>query len=482
MASQLKYPGTVTEGTGGLSWTNRDNIKTDNNTGASIVLSTYSDFNTSFGSTFETGNVLTASNFDFSIPSGATINGITLKVKARADTSSNVTGYDPFGDVELQMAVGATNKGNAQLTGFTEDAGYITFTFGGATNMLGSSLTSTDFNDSNFAVKIFTILTAYYDYQADPEFYYGSDISADIDFVSVEVHYTNPIILTTEQGSFAVTGQAAEVLRQFTLIAEPQSYASTGIATTLRYSRIVPLDAGSYLLTGIDASLVRTRLYSVLTGSYSLSGIGADFNVNRRIFSDTGSFNVVGQDIDTRLALRLNAEQGTYTVNYLDAGVLRGRTITAVSASYLSAGLPIALFAPVTLSADQFLFTTFNAFFLNAATGSYAVTGVETPMLRSRVIGADVNHFSVTGVNVFTLYGRTLMADTTAYVWAGSSALLAFNRRFNVIKGEFAVTSATAELNLGFSISVESGGFVVDAPGVILKRPSSNGNLIVFFL
>lgn len=199
MPSQLKYPTVVTEGTGGDSWTSRDSIKTDNSTDAYTYTSSYAHTNQFSGSVDTTSNTLTLSGFGFTIPSGSTIDGVTLRVKRKiTKTKDSQVSADPVASFTLQPALSGTNNGTEQ-SALTSNTSYSTQTFGGSTNKLGVTLSASDFNSSNFQLKLTSSSSAPFD-AAEVDLgggffvwqYYGSDIYAEYDFVSIEVHYTEP--------------------------------------------------------------------------------------------------------------------------------------------------------------------------------------------------------------------------------------------------------------------------------------------------
>lgn len=200
MPSQLKYPGTVTEGTGGATWTTRDEIKTDNNTVAYTYNSTYGHSNQFSGDVSSTSNTLTLSNFGFTIPAGSTIDGVVLRVKRKATrTQDPQVSPTPSFSYTLQPALNGTNNGTEQASSVITATTYSTDSYGSSTNKLGITLSASDINSSNFQIKIVSTSTAYFD-AAEVDLgggffvweYYGSDIYSEYDFVSVEVHYTEP--------------------------------------------------------------------------------------------------------------------------------------------------------------------------------------------------------------------------------------------------------------------------------------------------
>jgi hypothetical protein len=75
--------------------------------------------------------------------------------------------------------------------------------------------------------------------------------------------------LTAEQGSYALTGQAAALRAARQLAAAQGAYALTGQTAGLQYGRKVGAAQGSYALTGQAAALRAARQLAALQGAYA---------------------------------------------------------------------------------------------------------------------------------------------------------------------------------------------------------------------
>lgn len=126
--------------------------------------------------------------------------------------------------------------------------------------------------------------------------------------------------LTADQGSYSLTGQAANLLENRIVTAAQGSYILTGQNANLTYSTASVLlaaqgsytligsdalvdtsmnaDQGSYTLTGFDANLVYTPLnaYTLVAaqGSYSLTGFTANLLENTVLVANKGQYNLTG--------------------------------------------------------------------------------------------------------------------------------------------------------------------------------------------
>lgn len=269
MPSQLKYPNVVTEGTGGASWTSRDSIKTDNGSPGYHYNSTFGHTNQFSSSTVSSANLLTLSDFGFTIPTGSTIDGVILRVKRKATRTQDPQVIStPEFYYSLQPALSGTNNGTAQSTGGITGTSYVTDSYGSSTNKLGITLTVADINSSNFQIKLTSESTAYFDAEEIDLgggffqwFYYGSDIYAEYDFVSVEVFYTEPKIITADPGSFSFSGTAANLAKGYKLVAEAGKFVTIGKGVPLL--DVIGTAAIAYSLqkirAGYTGSAIRVR-------------------------------------------------------------------------------------------------------------------------------------------------------------------------------------------------------------------------------
>ncbi len=146
--------------------------------------------------TFQT-NYLKASNFGFSIPTGATINGI--KVEFNKD---KFAGSSDVKDTEVKIvkggSIGSTNKAET-TTDWSESFSYVDY--GGATDLWGETWTAEDINLSTFGVVMAVNLT--------------KTAIARVDHIRITVYYTT-------------AGTTKEVLTHTYVIEGDGDYVDTG--------------------------------------------------------------------------------------------------------------------------------------------------------------------------------------------------------------------------------------------------------------
>ena len=129
-------------GFGGVSWIDPGNITADDATRASVTLTTGTP----------ESDYLVASNFGFSIPAGAAIDGVLVEAEARTRTSPD----DAYFSAKQLLSGGFTGSSgtgtmNSDLLGTTD----AIYTNGGATDKwtIPTYLTPTNVNDSSFGFR-----------------------------------------------------------------------------------------------------------------------------------------------------------------------------------------------------------------------------------------------------------------------------------------------------------------------------------------
>jgi hypothetical protein len=127
-------PGTVVDSAdvGTVSWSNPDNAKVSDNTYAVNVLS------------YNLSHYLKATNFGFSIPSWATIDGIKVEVEGKVNTVGNKV-------ISCKLQKNNSGVGSIKINSniSTEDAYHD---FGSSSDMWGESWSPSDINNSGFGV------------------------------------------------------------------------------------------------------------------------------------------------------------------------------------------------------------------------------------------------------------------------------------------------------------------------------------------
>lgn len=128
----------------------------------------------------------------------------------------------------------------------------------------------------------------------------------------------------------------------YSLVAGNGSYALTGTAANTLYARIMAGEQGSYTLTGIDALLVKAGSYqfNAEVGSYTL--VGANALVDVSMNAEAGSYALTGRDSTLNFAgftnPTLTAEFGSYTLTGQASNTKYGRLLAAEVGVYALTG------------------------------------------------------------------------------------------------------------------------------------------------
>ena len=168
MADATKAPLTVESisDVGSHAWVNPTYAEASDNSGATSDIDPY---NSSYW--------LRATNFDFGsvIPSGSTINGVTVYYTRKAGSSSAIK------DSAVKLVVGLVVSGDDKADTITSwSTTFETVYRGGSGDLWGLSLTDNDVRSLNFGVVISAVCQD------------ASTVTAEIDFIEVTVSYTPP--------------------------------------------------------------------------------------------------------------------------------------------------------------------------------------------------------------------------------------------------------------------------------------------------
>lgn len=151
-------------GSSGVAWTNPGNITASDNA------------RTNANGSVTATKTLLATNFGFSVPTDAVINGIVVEIEKQ----QTLTGAsDTFKDLSVKLALSSSPTGSSRADAsawpfFSES--YVSY--GSSSDTWGLTLTPTDVNTSGFGVGI----------QAADDF--GSSFNANVDHIRITVYYT----------------------------------------------------------------------------------------------------------------------------------------------------------------------------------------------------------------------------------------------------------------------------------------------------
>lgn len=164
--SVTKFPQTTTQTGSGVDWTGTLELN-DQDDGYEITLPMTSDANS---------KVLVGSNFGFTIPTNATIKGIEAIIRRIHSVTTS-----PYpSEITTQLRKAGTAVGDNKASGNYTNA-WLNKTYGGATDLWGTTWTPADINNSGFGLG--HVLYRYTTASGDPY----------IDCFKITVYYTIPI-------------------------------------------------------------------------------------------------------------------------------------------------------------------------------------------------------------------------------------------------------------------------------------------------
>lgn len=227
--SGAKSGGTFANSGSGVAWSSPGNASSSDNSRASATLTDSSGVSQN----------LQATNFSFSIPAGATIDGILVEIE------KSELGSDPalnINDSSVQIIKGGTAGGTDKADGANWATSDAYTSYGGASDKWGHSWTRDDINASNFGVQI----SANVQCDACPSPPYSE--TARIDHIRITVYYTTPggLSLPTSSQRYATT--------TFTVGANEQQMQGTATAVS-GFSIPAPPMGGWKTTTALPSSL-----------------------------------------------------------------------------------------------------------------------------------------------------------------------------------------------------------------------------------
>jgi hypothetical protein len=156
----------TTDGSGAVAWVNPGNAIASDNIYATATVAAHFD---------SPSDYLVVTGFGFSVPTGSTINGITVEIEQKRNNNNGTVM-----DASILSIKSGVAGGTDQNAGATWPISDTYKTYGGSSNLWGQTWTPSDINASNFGVECSAEVTG------------GSSTStvASIDHVRITIDYT----------------------------------------------------------------------------------------------------------------------------------------------------------------------------------------------------------------------------------------------------------------------------------------------------
>jgi Secretion system C-terminal sorting domain len=198
--SETNTAGTVSQSGSDISWTNMSvaELALSNDTsGADIVLEEDDE-----------SNYLELTNFGFTIPSGATILGIEVTMRAKSEDSSEAESSSR----ELYLLKNGSRVGQNKNGSWPSD--WTTNVYGGSTDLWSVTWTPADINNSNFGISFH--VEGEDDAEGGPED--DEESSYFLDFVQIKVYYSTILPITIS--SFTAQSDQNDIYVNWTTVKE----------------------------------------------------------------------------------------------------------------------------------------------------------------------------------------------------------------------------------------------------------------------
>jgi hypothetical protein len=245
-------------------------------------------------------------------------------------------------------------------------------------------------------------------------------------------------LLTAAQGSLVLTGQNTGLAKAYLLTAAQGSLTLTGQTINFLTTRLLSASQGSFTLSGQTANLL--RIYNLIAGQGSvvLTGQTTDFAKIYNLLANQGNFNLTGQVTNLLALLKLVAAQGSFSLTGQSTNLAKAILLTAAQGSFGLTGQTVDLLQILKMAADQ---------------GSLTLTGQNTGLAKTFL------SFTLTGQDVILAKtgGYTLDAAQGTFTLTGQIADLLANRILATTQGSFNLTGyalGAADWNLGVGWSI----------------------------
>ncbi|OGY90712.1 MAG: hypothetical protein A3B31_02620 [Candidatus Komeilibacteria bacterium RIFCSPLOWO2_01_FULL_53_11] len=240
-SSGPNYPGTAADDSsvGSIAWSSVDNIKADDSSVAVAILT----------ATNAESHYAKGTNFSFSIPTTATINGVVLEVEKKVGTCTVGTSIS---DNSVRLVKNGSVSGDDKQQGTAWPTSLTYATYGGAADLWGLSLTPADINLTNFGAVIQAMAVP------------AATCRANIDAMRITVYYT------TSGGTYnSVTMDATATTTDSVTLGSDDDSHMKKLLPTNNYGSAITMLAGKVGITdnAFTRPLVKLDLSSIPTNA-----------------------------------------------------------------------------------------------------------------------------------------------------------------------------------------------------------------------
>lgn len=353
-------------GVGVTAWTNPGNATADDGADATCNAAASSQYHVS-------------RDFGFGLPSTAEIIGITVRVEA-----SEHSGGTEILNAQLQDGTGSLtgSSKSATLSGTAKTV----YTYGGAADVWGATLTPAIVNDPDFGVRVW--------------FTSGHDVR--IDYVTLAIQYNDPVTIACGTGASVATGLQASVT--LTAIVDCAAGAATasgaqatvsGLAGARIYwaavynTAVISATAGAASASGLVANTSGDVLISAALGSAAASGLQA--TVTATTVSGYVYWTVVNPSATIAAAI------GAATASGLQASTSGDVTIPCAVGTATASGLAASIVSS-TVTANLYWTAVYPTYTISGTVGSATASGLPFLFSDGAAIAAQLGSASAAGL------------------------------------------------------------------------------------
>lgn len=238
------------------------------------------------------------------------------------------------------------------------------------------------------------------------------DIGA-FEYVSASTNYS----LTSDNGSFTLTGQDATPKATRVVAGENGSFTFTGQEVTLEYLVSLTLSAayGQFTLSGQDVNTLYSKLVSASLAEFTLTGQTALFKYSKSLDAGYGGYSFTGRSANLLKALKVAAERGSFDLTGQNATLVYtpvgGYTIVASQGTFSLAGQSAGLLRASRISSQY---------------GSFSLSGQDSLFRVGKLVSAEPGVYQLSGQDLSFLRTHVLTSDAGLYILSGQDAGLVY--------------------------------------------------------
>jgi hypothetical protein len=266
--------------------------------------------------------------------------------------------------------------------------------------------------------------------------------------ISSLTHYT----LTAEQGSFALSGQAAGLTAQRKITADQASISLAGSPAALSYSAVQGVGVWAIGTTFVVGGVEHQHYtLTAVVGTFAQSNPDTGLIAARKLTADQASFALSGQANSLLHGFSIPAEAAAFSLTVFDNALVAGRKIEGVQQSFALTGQDIGFKADRKLTMDPGSFS-FTGFDIGVSVGrllefgSFSLSTFDAGFSVTRIIPGEAASFVLSGQDASILKASVMSASVAVFPYDVYTASLIAGRKIAADLGSMALTASNTNL------------------------------------